>query len=88
MCQVQNPFKYDQRAVMQSQGILRESEPPEITFQYSDSSRRRVARQRLSHVARTIQHTLRSLPWGVLEDPLYSIHVSPCDFHVFSKLKK
>jgi hypothetical protein len=40
------------------------------------------------HVTHLIQDKLRSLRWKVLEHPQCSMHVSPCDFHVFDQLKK
>jgi hypothetical protein len=48
MCQVQNPSKGDQLAVIQFHGTLRETAPPEIVFQHADSNRRHVERQRPS----------------------------------------
>jgi hypothetical protein len=41
-----------------------------------------------SHVACTVQETLCSMHWKVLDHTTYSLNLSPCDFHVFSSLKK
>jgi hypothetical protein len=40
------------------------------------------------NVAHTVQDTLHSMLWKVLDHPSYSPDVSSCDFHVFGSLKK
>jgi hypothetical protein len=40
------------------------------------------------HVACTVQDTLCSMRWKVLDHPLYGPDLSLCDFHVFSPLRK
>jgi hypothetical protein len=40
------------------------------------------------HVARTVQDTLRSMSWKVLNQPPHISDVSRCDFHVFIPSRK
>jgi hypothetical protein len=40
------------------------------------------------HAAHATLDTLRRFGWGVLDHPLYSLDLSPCDYHDFGPLKK